>query len=113
MPQLMKVQYQKPEVIFTNGDQAIASMREAIPTEMQNVSKASNTQLLGQGILLSPIYFDWDQATFTLTVNKLVSSEKEYHRGRAADPLLNNAAIAESIIAAGWTHTGTIIEDQV
>ena len=113
MSQLMKVQYQKPEAIFANNDQAISSMREAIPTEMRTISQSSNAQLLEQGILLSPIYFEWNQETFTLTVNKLVSSAIEYRAGRAADSLLDTAAMQESISAAGWTYIGTIVEDQL
>lgn len=109
MPQLIKVQYKKQGAVFSDGNSAFADRNSAMSAEIFEPAVSADARLLEEGILLSPIYFTWDQENFILTVHKLVSSFNEYNSNRniVFDPIM------EKIIEAGWVMHEVIVEDQV
>jgi hypothetical protein len=107
MPQLIKAQYEKHDAIFANGADARADKDSLFPPELTESITESNNDALAAGILLEPIYPEWDQVTFTLSVCKLTSSAEEFENTRTYSGQL----CVEYAVEAGWTFLGLTITD--
>jgi hypothetical protein len=107
MAQLIRVQYEKIDAVFTSGDQAHADKNSMFTPELQESCDTSNNNALAQGILIEPIYNVWVQDTFTLDVCKLVDSVEDYE---AAKTFSSTDAI-EAAELAGWYYLGYLITD--
>ena len=91
--------YSKNGAIFANGAEAYAEKNSLYSPELQTSVDNCYAQMLADGILLEPVNPTWDQATFTLTNVKLVSSTSAYTNAITFNPF-ETVAKAE---AAGWT----------
>lgn len=98
-------QYKKEGAVFGNAADAWADKNSLYTPELSASVDACYNQMLADGILLQPVYSTWDQATFTLTVNKVVSNADAY---RAAVTFDEFATITQAE-NAGWTFLGTNI----
>lgn len=107
MSQLLKQRFEKVGAIFEDAQQAINNRNSLIPAETQQNINDCHDDLLVQGILLVPVFFEWDQDTFIVCACKLVSSVDAYMEARTFDP----APVVAEIEAAGWTHLPPIIID--
>jgi hypothetical protein len=105
MPQLIKNQYEKLGAVFASGEEAFADKNSLFTPELY--STMNENELISLGILLEPYHFEWDQDTFTLTVNKLVSSEVAYNENRTTD----SATAFDLANQAGWTYLGKIVTE--
>jgi len=108
MPQYVKAQYTKPNAVFTDGPEAYTNKNSMYSTELEDSAEESNNNALANGILLEPIHAEWDQATFTVSICKHVTSLDAYLAARTYDPVAIKAAAAE----AGWTWIGNVVQDQ-
>jgi hypothetical protein len=108
MPQLLKVQYEKLNATFTNGEDAWADKNSMYPPGLWDSVQESNNNALAAGILLEPLYPEWDQETFTISICKLTSSAAEYRSTKTYDNNLCISAAAE----AGWIYLGIITIDE-
>jgi hypothetical protein len=107
MAQLMRVQYEKINAVFANGDLAHTDKNSMFSVELQNSCNESNNNALANGILLEPIYYVWVQDTFTLDICKLVTSKDVYDAAMTFSTPDALAAAEE----AGWTYLGILLED--
>lgn len=73
-----------------------------IPGLQQSVDDCF-AQMLLDGVLIQPVYPVWDQATFTLTIVKVVSSVAAYNAAVTFDV----QAVVDGAAAAGWTFIGS------
>jgi hypothetical protein len=110
MSQLLKVQYEKNNTTFADGNQAYADKNSLFPTELTDAIVNSSNSALAAGVLLEPFYYEWDQTTFTLTVNKHVTSPSEFDEIRVGYGY-NGIEAADFTALAGWTYLGIIITD--
>lgn len=91
--------YIKNGATFASGAEALADKNSLYsPTLTQQVNDCY-AQMTVDGILLAPIDPVWDQATFTLSVNKLVSSAADYRNAVT----FNEAECVAKAEEAGWT----------
>ena len=91
--------YTKNGATFASGAEAYADKNSLYgPTLTQQVDDCY-AQMMTDGILLAPVDPVWDQATFTLSVNKLVTSAAAY---RSAVTFSEPECITKSA-DAGWT----------
>lgn len=107
MPQLLKAQYQKEGATFANGDAAKADKNSLYTALETQQVQDTETNALASGFLLEPYVYVWDQETFVLSVNKLVTSRAEYN----TEIVYDREQIIASAAAAGWTFLGTIVEE--
>lgn len=107
MTQLIKVVYVKDGATFANGDAAKDDKNSLYSPELQQSVTDSMNALLAAGILIEPYVYTWDQETFSLTVNKLVTAAADYYDNITYDQDAVLAAAEE----AGWTWSGTTVED--
>lgn len=91
--------YLKNGATFASGAEAMADKNSLYgPTLTQQVNDCY-AQMMTDGILLEPINPVWNQSTFTLTVNKVVTSATAY---KNAVTFSESECIAKSA-EAGWT----------
>ena len=107
MAQLLKVQYEKIGAVFADGELANNERISFRSQEFQDSVIQSNNTALANGILLEPLYYVWNQDTFTLDVCKLVTSKVAYN---AAITFSTEESLADSALA-GWTYLGTLVTD--
>jgi hypothetical protein len=111
MSQLLKVQYEKNNATFVDGNEAYANKNSLYPAELELSVTEGNNAALADGVLLEPITYNWDQEIFTLSINKHVVSGDEYEAVRTSFGYDSDAALAADS-AAGWTYLGTVITEQ-
>lgn len=99
----------KSGAVFANGEAARDDNRSLWPAEFAQQVLDSDTQLLAQGIMTSPVVYTWDQATQTYEVVRQLSSDEEWLAAiRNHWDLSAATGYGQS---AGWTWLGaTIIE---
>lgn len=107
MAQLLKVQYEKIGAVFADGDLANNERISFRSQEFQDSVIQSNNTALTNGILLEPLYYVWNQDTFTLDVCKLTTSKVAYDTTRTFS---TEESLADSALA-GWTYLGTLVID--
>jgi hypothetical protein len=110
MSQLLKVEYEKNNAIFADGIQAYTDKNSLYSAELALSVTESNDAALAEGVLLEPISYDWAQETFTLYINKHVTSDQEYDAIRVSYGYSSEAALAADS-AAGWTYLGIVVTD--
>ena len=110
MSQLLKIQYEKDNAIFVDGNEAYANKNSLYPAELELSVTEGNNAALADGVLLEPITYEWDQETFILSINKHVTDGDEYEAIRVSYGYSDSAALAADE-AAGWTYLGTIVTD--
>jgi len=91
--------YLKNGATFATGDDAYANKNSLYSPELQTSVDNCYAQMLADGILLEPVNPTWNQATFTLTIVKIVSSVQAYNNAITFN-VLETVTDAE---AAGWT----------
>jgi hypothetical protein len=112
MSELLKVQYEKNNATFVDGNQAYADKNSLFPTELTDAIVNSSNAALAAGVLLEPFYYEWDQTTFTLTVNKHVTSQTEFNEIRV-EYGYNGTEAVDFAALAGWTYLGIIVTEIV
>ena len=98
------VSYTKDGATFASGADAWADKNSLYTPELKASVDACYTQMLADGVLLAPVYATWDQPSYTLTINKEVSSVAAYK----AAVTFNEAECISDATAAGWTYTGSV-----
>lgn len=97
--------WSKPGAVFADGYAARADKTSLwTPEFLQSVNDNDAQQEL-QGTMTQPTQFLWDQATFTLSVVRIVTSVDTYLDNRTWDPVIAQNASQ----SAGWTWLGTEI----
>jgi len=91
--------YQKNGAVFADGAEAYADKNSLYTPELTAQVEECYANMLANGVLLAPITTTWDQATFTLTVVKLVSSLEDYNAAVTFD----NQSVKNLSAQAGWT----------
>jgi len=94
------VVYTKDGATFASGAEAYADKNSLYSPELQSAVSDCYAQMLTDGILLEPVSQNWDQATYTLTVIKVVTSVEAYK----AAITFNIAETVVDAAAAGWTY---------
>jgi hypothetical protein len=91
--------YTKVGATFADGAAAKANKNSFFPAELTQACEDCYATMLANGVLLAPVSYVWDQATYTLTVVKLVTSAADYNNAVTFDGP-RTADLAEE---AGWT----------
>ena len=91
--------YSKVGATFATGEEAYQDKNSLYPPELTARVNACYAQMLADGVLLQPISYTWDQATFTLTINKIVTSNEAYGAALTFD----TASCVTFSQGAGWT----------
>lgn len=94
--------YTKDGATFASGAEALADKNSLFSPELTQSVNDCYAQMIVDGVLLQPITPEWDQATFTLSVVKVVSSVAAYK----AAVTFNEAECVADAEAAGWTLVG-------
>lgn len=95
--------YTKVGATFATAADALADKNSLYGTELTQSVQDCYAQMTTNGILLAPITPLWDQATFTLTVVKLVSSVEAY----LAAATFDGPAVIAAAGTAGWAYIPT------
>ena len=90
--------YTKNEATFASGVAAYADKNSLYSPELVQQVEDCYAQMITDGVLLAPVDPVWDQETFTLTINKLVTSVDDYEDAITFDVAACVAASNE----AGW-----------
>jgi hypothetical protein len=105
MPQLIKEQYEKIDAIFASAEEAWNNKESLYTQEL--IDSINNDQLYAEGILLEPVYPEWDQSTFTINICKLATSLAAYQAAKTYD----TDQVLEYSALAGWNYLGRIVTD--
>lgn len=105
MAQLIKDQYQKDGAVFASAEEAFADQQSTFSPSL--LATINYQQLLEDGIFLQPIYPEWDQETFILSICKLVTSVAEYEAART----INKSEVIIDAEQGGWVFAGRIVTD--
>lgn len=91
--------YTKNGAVFATAQEAWADKNSLYSPGLKESVDTCFAQMLADGVLLEPIYPLWEQATFTLTIVKVISSYQAY----AAAVTFDKAQLVAAAAAAGWT----------
>ena len=91
--------YTKDGAVFATAQEAWDDKNSLYGPGLQQAVDDCFAQMLLDGVLLEPVYPTWDQATYTLTIVKHVSSIEAYN----AAVTFNVQAVVADAAAAGWT----------
>ena len=95
--------YSKDGAVFATAEDAWADKNSLYSPALTQSVNDCYAQMLLDGVLLQPVYPTWDQATFQLTIVKVVSSVEAYN----AAVTFNKAEVVADAVAAGWTYVGS------
>lgn len=95
--------YSKDGAVFATAQEAWDDKNSLYSPELKASVDDCYAQMLLDGVLLEPVYPLWDQATFQLTIVKVVSSVAAYN----AAVTFNKAEVVADAVAAGWTYVGS------
>ena len=102
MSENQNANYTKNGATFANATEAYADKNSLYGPELTQQVDNCYAQMLTDGVLLEPVGHEWDQATYTLTVVRLVSSAADYGNALTFDPAVCTSASQ----SAGWTFIG-------
>jgi hypothetical protein len=105
MSVIIKVQYEKINSTFSLATEAYANKQSLYSTELYDSVENCYRDMLSQGILVSPVYPEWDPILFTLNVCKPVTSLEAYQAAQT----FNGAEVIQASADAGWTYLGFIV----
>jgi hypothetical protein len=91
--------YTKVGATFASGAEAYADKNSLVTAEGTGLVEATYARMLAEGVLLEPVSYSWDQATYTLTVRKIVTSDQAYNDTLGFD----SALMIQRGEEAGWT----------
>jgi len=97
--------YTKVGATFADGAAAKANKNSFFPAELTQACENCYATMLANGVLLAPVSYVWDQATYTLTVVKLVISAEGYNAAVTFDGN-QCVTLAEE---AGWTNVPPVL----
>jgi hypothetical protein len=92
--------YTKNGATFADGEAAKANKNSLFSAELTQSCEDCYATMLANGVLLAPVSFVWDQATYTLTVVKLVTSVADYQAAQT----FNGPQCVTLAEEAGWTY---------
>jgi hypothetical protein len=95
--------YTKVGATFADGEAAKANKNSLFPAELTQACEECYATMLVNGVLLEPVSFVWNQATYTLTVVKVVSSIAAYQAAQT----FNGPECISLAEEAGWTYVPT------
>jgi hypothetical protein len=99
MSQTQNATYTKNGATFSNANEEYADKNSLYGPELSQQVDDCYAQMVTDGVLLEPVGYEWDQATYTLTVLKVISSPAAYTQALTFD---TNTCLAASQ-SAGWT----------
>ena len=102
MSVIIRAQYEKFNSTFSLATEAYADKQSLYSTELYDSVENCYRDMLSQGILVSPVYPEWDPITFTLDVCKPAASLEAYQAAQNFDA----AAVLQASNDAGWTYLG-------
>jgi hypothetical protein len=105
MSVIIKSQYEKINSTFSLATEAYADKQSLYSTELYDSVENCYRDMLSQGILVSPVYPEWDPITFTLDVCKPATSLEAYLLAQT----FSGPEVIEASQAAGWTYLGYIV----
>ena len=109
MSDLIKTQYSKAGAIFADGTQAYTDKNSLHSEELSTSISDNYATMLTNGVLLTAVYFEWDQSSQTLSVCKNSTSYAAYE----AAVTFNREESLISSEAAGWTYIGNQVTPSV
>ena len=99
MSEKITVTWIKDNSTFVSGAAAYADKNSLFSAELAASMNDCYSSMLTDGILLEPLSYAWDQASYTLTIDKIVSSIAAYEAAVTFHVADTNAAAR----AAGWS----------
>lgn len=98
----VRIKYQKQGATFADGYAARADKNQFFPPGLAQSVDDNDALLLLEGVILAPVEYIWDQATFTLTRQVEVTSLVDYQSRQAYD----KQSAKQHAEEAGWTFAG-------
>jgi cytosine/adenosine deaminase-related metal-dependent hydrolase len=105
MSVIIKAQYEKINATFSLATEAYADKQSLYSTELYDQVENCYREMLSQGILVSPVYPEWDPILFTLDVCKPATSLEAYQAAQT----YSSPAVIQASVDAGWTYLGYIV----
>ena len=99
MSEKITVNWSKEDSTFASGAAAHADKNSLFSAELTASVNDCYSSMLTNGILLEPLSYAWDQASYTLSIYKIVSSIAAYEAAVTFHVADTNAAAH----AAGWS----------
>ena len=98
MSEKITVTWTKDNSTFASGTDAYADKNSLFSAELAASMNDCYSSMLTNGILLEPLSYAWDQVSYTLTIDKIVSSIDAYEAAVTFNVVDTNSAAR----AAGW-----------
>ena len=99
--------YQKVGAVFNNVADAVNDKDSNYSSELLAETKECFRRMLDNGVMLSPTEITWDQENYTIRIERVVSSFKDYEDAIT----FSIPAVMQGAAAGGWVFLGNDLSD--